>query len=250
MEVIYNILILGAGLTMPAVVIGLAKPDIYKKPLKQFATRKHILLGGILLFFLMGSLGAAAEPASIKQARKERERIAVERKENEEKDRRAQEENNKKARLKAEEDARSRVTTKEKTETESVPFTEETHSDSNLAKGSTKVVQEGSNGEIARTYTYTYKGGQEQSKVLKEERVVKAPTNKITSVGTYIYVAPKPAAPKAPTVITPSSGGAVKLSRTGICHAPGTTYYNQTTHYTGFPSLQACLNAGGRMPKR
>jgi len=42
----------------------------------------------------------------------------------------------------------------------------------------------------------------------------------------------------------------VKLSRTGICHAPGTTYYNQTKHFTPFNSLDACLKAGGRLPKR
>jgi hypothetical protein len=42
----------------------------------------------------------------------------------------------------------------------------------------------------------------------------------------------------------------VKMSRTGICHAPGSTYYNQTKNFTPFKTLQDCLAAGGRMPKK
>jgi hypothetical protein len=47
-----------------------------------------------------------------------------------------------------------------------------------------------------------------------------------------------------------AQGAPVKMSKTGICHAPGTTYYNQTKHYTPYKSLQECLKAGGRMPKK
>jgi hypothetical protein len=42
----------------------------------------------------------------------------------------------------------------------------------------------------------------------------------------------------------------VKMSKSGICHAPNTTYYKQTKNYTPYPTLQDCLNAGGRMPKK
>lgn len=42
----------------------------------------------------------------------------------------------------------------------------------------------------------------------------------------------------------------VKMSKTGICHAPKTTYYNQTKNYTPYKTLKECLNAGGRMPKK
>jgi hypothetical protein len=42
----------------------------------------------------------------------------------------------------------------------------------------------------------------------------------------------------------------VKMSKSGICHAPNTTYYKQTKSFTPYPTLQACLNAGGRMPKK
>lgn len=48
-----------------------------------------------------------------------------------------------------------------------------------------------------------------------------------------------------------SSGGAVvKMSRSGICHPPGGTYYYKTKHYTPYKSMAACLAAGGRAPRR
>jgi hypothetical protein len=42
----------------------------------------------------------------------------------------------------------------------------------------------------------------------------------------------------------------VKMSSSGICHAPGTTYYEQTKKFTTFKTLDDCLKAGGRLPKK
>jgi len=42
----------------------------------------------------------------------------------------------------------------------------------------------------------------------------------------------------------------VKMSKSGICHAPNSTYYSQTKNFTPYPTLKDCLNAGGRMPKK
>jgi hypothetical protein len=42
----------------------------------------------------------------------------------------------------------------------------------------------------------------------------------------------------------------VKMSKSGICHAPGSTYYDRTKHFVSFANLDACLKAGGRLPKR
>lgn len=42
----------------------------------------------------------------------------------------------------------------------------------------------------------------------------------------------------------------VKKSKTGICHAPGTTYYARTKNFTPFKTLDECLKSGGRLPKR
>ena len=42
----------------------------------------------------------------------------------------------------------------------------------------------------------------------------------------------------------------VKKSDSGICHARGTAYYSRTTHFTPYPSIEACLKSGGRLLKR
>ena len=42
----------------------------------------------------------------------------------------------------------------------------------------------------------------------------------------------------------------VKMSKSGICHAPNSTYYKQTKNFTPYLTLKDCLNAVGRMPKK
>ena len=42
----------------------------------------------------------------------------------------------------------------------------------------------------------------------------------------------------------------VKMSKSGICHAPNSTYYEQTKHYTPYKNMDECLKAGGRLPKK
>ena len=47
-----------------------------------------------------------------------------------------------------------------------------------------------------------------------------------------------------------AQGIPVKMSNSGICHAPNTTYYEQTKKFTPYKTLDECLKAGGRMPKK
>lgn len=42
----------------------------------------------------------------------------------------------------------------------------------------------------------------------------------------------------------------VKKSTSDICHEKGTTYYDRTTNYQAFNSIEDCLASGGRLPKR
>jgi hypothetical protein len=42
----------------------------------------------------------------------------------------------------------------------------------------------------------------------------------------------------------------VKRSKSGICHDTNSPYYTRVTRFTAFDSLSACLEAGGRLPKR
>ncbi len=42
---------------------------------------------------------------------------------------------------------------------------------------------------------------------------------------------------------------AVRMSRNQICHTPDSPWYDRMTFFTEFDSVQACLNAGGRLPR-
>jgi len=42
----------------------------------------------------------------------------------------------------------------------------------------------------------------------------------------------------------------VKKSSTGICHAKGSSYYEQTKKFEAFKTMDDCLKSGGRLPKK
>jgi endonuclease YncB( thermonuclease family) len=47
-----------------------------------------------------------------------------------------------------------------------------------------------------------------------------------------------------------TAGGPVKkVTSSGICHEPGTPGYSSTKKFTQYPTLEACLASGGRLPK-
>jgi len=48
----------------------------------------------------------------------------------------------------------------------------------------------------------------------------------------------------------PKTNEPVKMSKSGICHAPNSTYYAKTKNFTPYKTLKDCLDAGGRLPKR
>ena len=92
-----------------------------------------------------------------------------------------------------------RVIEKERVETEVIPFTSEKVDNNSLDKGTTRVKQEGVNGEITRIYTEVYVNGVLTSSELKSEET-REPVKEIIEVGTYV-------APKKRT-----SGGALSYS--------------------------------------
>lgn len=143
------------------------------------------------------------------------------------------------------------IITKTETKAFTIPFETITKESSSLAKGKTKVSQKGKNGEETFTYKVTYRGDKKIKSKPVDSEITLAPVNKIILKGTYVkpQVVSKPA-PSNPAPQTPSVGGVVKMSNSGICHAPGTTYYNRTTYFTSYGSVSACLAAGGRLPLR
>ena len=46
------------------------------------------------------------------------------------------------------------------------------------------------------------------------------------------------------------AAGIVKKSMRNICHAPYSTYYEMTKHFTSYKTIENCLNSGGRLPLR
>lgn len=63
-------------------------------------------------------------------------------------------------------------------------------------------------------------------------------------------------APNNPPIVNPVPerlkpvSGVVKKSNSGICHSPGSTYYNRTKNYTPYNTIEECLQSGGRLPER
>ncbi|MDE0147828.1 MAG: thermonuclease family protein [Rhodospirillaceae bacterium] len=49
---------------------------------------------------------------------------------------------------------------------------------------------------------------------------------------------------------TAAVAGPVKKSKSGLCHCPGGQYYGRTKSFTAYPTIEACLDSGGRHPKR
>src|SRR5690554_5026549 len=53
----------------------------------------------------------------------------------------------------------------------------------------------------------------------------------------------------AALLVTPTYAATVKQSSSGICHDQSSSYYERTKNFKPFSSLDACLRAGGRLPK-
>lgn len=85
--------------------------------------------------------------------------------------------------------------------------------------------------------------------------------NNVTKTRSLEGRSPSPSSPSAKRVLatfvliagvvtTPQSTAtaAVKQSSSGICHDQQSSYYERTRNYTGFGTLAACLENGGRLP--
>ncbi len=81
-----------------------------------------------------------------------------------------------------------RVTSNQTLESSSIPFTSVTKKDPNLYFGTKKVVQQGKNGTLVRTYQLTFHDGQQVAKKLVSEQVTVQPVQQVTAIGTK----PKP----------------------------------------------------------
>jgi hypothetical protein len=51
-------------------------------------------------------------------------------------------------------------------------------------------------------------------------------------------------------VFQPVAATTIKKTPSGICHPPASSYYDRTKNFKAFGSLEACLETGGRLPRR
>ena len=54
----------------------------------------------------------------------------------------------------------------------------------------------------------------------------------------------------AAVILVADAADPVKQSKSGICHCPGGQYYDGVSNFTAYDSLEECLAADGREPKR
>jgi resuscitation-promoting factor RpfB len=73
-----------------------------------------------------------------------------------------------------------------------VPFTSTTKTDATLLVGTKKVVQNGANGTLVRTYQLSFADGAQTSKILTGEQLTVPPVQQITALGTKPKPIPKP----------------------------------------------------------
>ncbi|HHZ13660.1 MAG TPA: LysM peptidoglycan-binding domain-containing protein [Clostridiales bacterium] len=106
------------------------------------------------------------------------------------------------------------VITKEKVKySKEIPYETEVKNDSSLEKGKTKVVQQGEKGQKDITAMVTREDGQEISREIVEEKVVKEPVKHIEAKGTKEKPKPKPKKTTSPS--GSSSNTSSESSRSG-----------------------------------
>lgn len=115
------------------------------------------------------------------------------------------------------------VTSKQITETQSIPFATTNQNDSSLPDGQTKIVQAGKDGTKTLTYQVTYTNGQQTEKKLVKTDITEKPVDQIVDVGTYVAPAQTPT-PNPSPISSPSpapSRSCHPLTNGGKCYEPG-----------------------------
>ncbi len=97
---------------------------------------------------------------------------------------------------------------------ESIAFATEKKNDSSILKGNEKVITDGKNGKVERSYELVKENGQVISTTLLGEKVVTEPVNKVVAVGTKVVTA--------------------SVSRDNAAPSGGTEFYVTATAYTPF----------------
>lgn len=114
------------------------------------------------------------------------------------------------------------VDVKEETKTETVKFSTKKKYSSSMNAGTSKVSQQGVNGQKQVTYKNTYVDGKLTKSEVVSEKTIKAPVNKIVVYGTKQTTT---AAPKTTTPKTTSGKTVISKERVEDCDGSGHGYY-------------------------
>ena len=118
-----------------------------------------------------------------------------------------------------------RITGSVENESVAVPFTATTKTDATLLVGTKKVVQNGVNGTLARTYSLSFADGAQTSKIQIGELLTVPPVPQITAIGSK----PKPI-PKPKPVFTVSADG-LNWAALARCESGGRANANDPPFY-------------------
>lgn len=167
-------------------ILFLIKPHLLndRKVVKSPFSRPKILLIGVIAitvsFFSFGSVLAATEPASVKEARAAAEASVQKTVDTSESTK--------------QEEKKPETIVKTESAVQVIPFETIEEQTSSVAQGQSKVKVEGENGEKTTIYEVTYVNGEETTRIVKSEEVTKTPITEVISIGTYVAPAAKPKA--------------------------------------------------------
>ena len=197
-------------LALVGIIVGLVRPHVFERLLKQSSSRKHLSFGfGSLIVLFLILIAVTTPKTTTLQTANTNAVIAP-----------AVSQTN-----------TPTVTTKTVTTTQPVAFTTTTEQDSSLAKGTNQIKVQGVNGVETQVYKVTYENGQETDRTLVSTTVTTPPVNEVIEDGTYVAPAPKPAAP-APTP-SPTPASCYPLTNGGNCYEPGEYCRNSDHGATG-----------------
>jgi hypothetical protein len=175
-----------------ATILFLIKPHYLQKSkhINKPVSRKVIFLVALGALFVAlsgyGTVLAATEPASVKQARIDREKQDAQ-------DKQALEDQRAKAaaeQAREQQEAANKPQVTTETKAESVPFESTEQQNNTLPAGQQQVSVEGKNGERTITYEVTRVQGKETARKEIKNEIMTVPVAKVTQIGTY--VAPPP----------------------------------------------------------
>lgn len=107
--------------------------------------------------------------------------------------------------------------------------------------------------QISSDWFYYYQTEMLHLKIATTTQAITKPiqvtTSKIDTSKVFVPAAIITQAVTKANITNTATGPEVKKSKTDICHARGTTYYERTTNYTPYNTIDECINSGGRLPK-